>query len=59
MRYVKRVLISAVVCGVLLGLSACVKKVRPQGSFTATECKSVCEKNECKTRCISADGSFK
>lgn len=42
-----------------VGLSACAKKSRVQGSFKATECKTICNNNECKTRCLSADGSFK
>lgn len=43
----------------LAGLSACAKKPQVQGSFKATECKTICNNNECKTRCLSADGSFK
>lgn len=43
----------------LTGLSACAKKSHMQGSFKATECKTICNNSECKTRCLSADGSFK
>ncbi|OBV29718.1 hypothetical protein BKN38_06400 [Helicobacter sp. CLO-3] len=39
--------------------TACAKKPKPQGSFQASECKTVCDKNECKTRCINIDGSYK
>lgn len=41
------------------GLGACSSKPKAQGSFQALECKTICEKNECSTRCLSADGSFK
>lgn len=53
------IMLVAIVASVVLGFSACAKKSRAQGSFSATECKSVCDKSGCNTRCISADGSFK
>lgn len=55
----KNYIMLIIMASVVLGFSACAKKPRPQGSFSATECKSVCDKSGCNTRCISADGSFK
>ncbi|WP_285264926.1 hypothetical protein [Helicobacter zhangjianzhongii] len=55
----RQIVALALVASVVLGLSACAKKPRAQGSFSASECKSICDKNGCNTRCISADGSFK
>lgn len=55
----RQIVALALVASVVLGLSACAKKSRAQGSFSASECKSICDKNGCNTRCISADGSFK
>ncbi|MBR2495568.1 hypothetical protein [Helicobacter sp.] len=55
----KSLVILTILASVGLGLSACAQKPRSQGSFSATECKSVCDKSRCNTRCISADGIFK
>ncbi|SQB99286.1 Uncharacterised protein [Helicobacter fennelliae] len=42
-----------------LFLGGCYKKPKAQGSFRATECKTICDSNQCQTKCLSADGTFK
>ncbi len=54
-----RVLNIACMIGVLVVMSACSHKPKAQGNFKSVECKTICEKNECQTKCLSADGTFK